>query len=120
MTFHQAAPHIMAGDLKDHRGTGDKIVGAGTEIWIETDHGRETGNRTGVGSNDKGTGAEKEMMSVTGTADEVGRENTVECQKDVKKEREGNTAVMSKVKVTQMKEVCLKDSPQALKEMTAQ
>ena len=110
MSSPQAAPHTMAGDLKDQTGTGDEVSRADAEIWFETGHRRDTGNKKDVGSNGKGTGAEKEMIGMTGVADEVRRENTAGRDMKNEKKREGKetTAVTRKVIQKQRANICLK------------
>ena len=117
MISPQAARHAMAGDLKDQTETGDKGSGADAEMYTETDHVRGTGNRRGIGSDEKETGAEKEMMGMTGVTDKVRRENTTGCPRGVKKEKKGGeetTAVMKEVKVEERTSSCLKGNNNGL------
>ena len=92
-TVHRTARHsTVAGlprDPRDLREVGDEISGADGEIRTEIDHGIETGNKTDIGSDARGTGAEKGMMIGVGIADEVRTENIAVRQKDARTENKG-------------------------------
>ena len=110
MTSPQAAHRRMGVDLNDQTGAGDESSGADAGMWTETDHGKETGNRKSIEGDEKGTGAEKEMMAITDIRDRVGRE--IRAGTDVRKmkieEGERITAVMMAVKVEERTNICRK------------
>lgn len=69
---HRAAHHsTAAGPPRDLREAGDEISGADEEIRTEIDHAIETGNKTDIEIDARGTGAEKGMMIEAGITDEV-------------------------------------------------
>ena len=111
-TIHQTAHHSpVPGDPRDPREAGDQIVGADAEIWTEIDRGIETGDKIRKEGDARGTGAEKGKIEA-GIADEVGKENTVGRQKDVKAKSRGieeeATAVTREAKEKQRISICLK------------
>ena len=90
MTVHQTARHSTAAGLpRDLREAGDETREADEGIRTEIDRGIETGNKTDIEGDARGTGAETEMLIEEGVADEVRRENLAGLQKDTRRENKG-------------------------------
>jgi len=113
-----------AGLPRDPREAGDEISGADEGIRTEIDRRIETGSKTDIESDARGTGAEKEMMIEGGIADEVWRESITGLLNDARTENKGieeeATAATREAKEKRSTRICLKDSRQTLTKTTAQ
>ena len=123
-TVHQTTRHSTAVGLpRDPREAGDEISGADEGIRTEIDRGIETGSKTDIESDARGTGAEKEMMIEGGIADEVRRKSIKGLQNDARTENKGieeeATAATRQAKEKRSTRICLKGRRKKKKKLKA-